>query len=362
MVDLAAVFCYTDFTIFRKLAVPMAKGGAHLAPKSSNNKKGGRRLAEPAGKRPTEKKEAPAPVPRETAPASRASRREADPASRVSRREAAAPAAQSRKKRRGTGFPLWPVVVVLAAVMLFAGWRLIDILLGYKKDRAAYDALRDIAIVQLTPAPRPAELPPEEPDSEVPVVEEPSEIPIRVDWALLQQTNPEIIAWLYCPDSMINYPVVQTADNEKYLDTNFEGGYSAGGTLFADADCVLGIRQSHFIIYGHNMKDNSMFGTLKNYGEKSYYDQHPVMYLLTPGQSYRIDLLACQTIDAVKSNYPIYFSTDEDYSAYMGRMTGGAYWVNPEAADIQYQFVTMSTCTSSDRDRLVLQGILVPIE
>lgn len=332
----------------------MAKGGAHLPPKkSSKTKNSSRRLASSAGSRAAKADTA--------APAHRSPERASSAPEETVRREAVpAPRAKARKKRRSTGFPLWPVVLVLAVVMIFAGWKLIDILVGYQKDRAAYDALREIAIVQLTPAPRQVEVPDEQ--GQVQIVEVPSEIPITVDWELLRQTNPEIIAWLYCPDTRINYPVVQTVDNDKYLDTSFEGAFSAGGTIFADADCVLGIRQSHFIIYGHNMKDNSMFGSLKNYGESSYYDQHPVMYLLTPGQSYRIDLLACQTIDAVKSNYPIYFSTDEDYSSYIGRMTAGAYWVNPEAADINYQLITMSTCTSSDEDRLVLQGILVPIQ
>lgn len=335
----------------------MAKGGAHLPPKNSKRSAGTRVSSSGRHSASSSRPAAPSPKPSPT-PGRQPTARET-----VSR-TAAAPESRSdgsrKKKRRSTGFPLWPIVVVLAAVMIFAAWKLIDILLGYRRDRASYDALRDIAIVQLTPAPVPVEIPDEQ--GQIQIVEVPSEIPISVDWDTLRQTNPDIIAWLYCPDSMINYPVVQTADNETYLDRSFEGGYSAAGTLFADAASVPGIRQSHLIIYGHNMKDNSMFGTLKNYGDPAYYEKHPILYLLAPEQSYRIDLMACQTLDAVKANYPTYFSTDEDYSSFIGRMTAAAYWVNPEAANIEYQLVTLSTCTSSDAQRLVLQGILVPIQ
>lgn len=324
----------------------MANGGSHLPPKNT------KRSAASSGRHsPSSRRSAPA----NSAPAA------AEPED-AARRPAAGRTVHRKKSRRPGLFPLWPVALVLAAVMIFAAWKLIDILVGYKRDRAAYDALRDIAIVRLTPAPSPAADNDSPDPGELRTEPQPSEIPIAVDWEALQAVNSDIIGWLYCPDTVINYPVVQTTNNETYLDTRFEGGYSVAGTLFADADSVVGIRQSHLIVYGHNMKDKSMFGSLKNFADPDYYAQHPVLYLLTPEQCYRIDLLACQTIPAQKANYPTYFSTDEDYASYLDRMTASAYWVNAEAADTAYQLVTLSTCTSSESQRLILQGILVPIE
>ena len=344
----------------------MAKGGAHLPPKKSNNKTGRHSTAR------TEKAPAETGVPRHSAEPSRAAaRRSAQTPVPTPRRhtEAAAPTTRRntppspprRRRRKSDNFPLWPVAIVLAAVLIFAAWKLIDLLVGYRKDRSTYDDLRNIAIVQLTPAPQ-TDATPSEPDAAAVTPEPASEIPIQVDWELLKQTNPDIIGWLYCPDTIINYPVVQTVDNDKYLTIDFNGSTSSAGTIFADYNSVVGIRQSHLILYGHNLKDNSMFGSLKSYGDYEYYEEHPVFYFLTPSGSYRIELMACQTIEAVKANYPTYFSTDADFSSHIARMTGAAYWVNAEYATTEYQLITLSTCTSSDAKRLVLQGVMIPIE
>ncbi len=333
----------------------MAKGGAHLPPKQPKSP----RRSNASANTPPRQNRAPRPqnteAPRK-APA-------ADRPPRAERKTAAAPALpkwlQPRKRRRSDRFPLWPIVIVLSVVVVFAAWKLIDLLVGYRLDRAAYDALRDIAVVQLTPAPSPTPGADDEPPAETPPA---SEIPLAVDWDVLRQTNDEVIAWLYCPDTPINYPIVQAVDNEKYLNRSFEGATSAAGTIFADFNSVLHLRQSHFILYGHNMKDNSMFGTLKSYGDYSYYEKHPVLYLLSPDGNYRIELFAAQTIEALKANYPTYFSDEGAFSSYLAQMTAGAYWVNAEYATTEYQIITLSTCTSSDSERLILQGRLVPIQ
>ncbi len=365
----------------------MAQGGAHLPPqKPKDSRRAAPRTPEaPAGRRlraaeeatPTrhsappkaERLQKPAPAkaartereskpPRSEAP--RPARTAAHAPERPAPRRREAPAGdRPRKRRKLDRFPLWPVIVVLGVVMIFAAWKLIDLLVGYRLDRAAYDALRDIAVVQLTPAPSPSPAPEGEPTPEpVPV----SEVPLQIDWELLRQTNADIIGWLYCPDSPINYPVVQATDNDKYLALNFEGSSSAAGAIFADFNSVLHLRQSHLILYGHNMKDNSMFGSLKNYGDPAYYEEHPVFYFLSPTQNYRVELFAAQTVEALKTNYPTYFSDDGVFGSYIAQMTSSAYWVNPAAANTDYQIITMSTCTSSDTDRLVLQGRLVPIQ
>lgn len=273
------------------------------------------------------------------------------------RRTPQPPRRPPRRRRHRGGFPLWPVITVLVLVIVFSLFMLGKTVLGYTSNRSDYKNVQDAAIIPRLPDITPE---PGEEESTGTVVR--SEVPFDVDWDMLRQTNSDIIGWLYCPDTIINYPVVQTSDNDKYLTTNFSGNYNAGGALFADYNSVVGIRSSHLIIYGHNMKDNSMFGTLKNYGDEAYFHEHPVFYLLTPNQAYRIDLLDCLTIDATLDNYPTYFGEGNSLESYVGRITSGAYWVNPEADYQNHQLVTMSTCTSSDDQRLILQGVLVPIE
>lgn len=252
---------------------------------------------------------------------------------------------------------LWGVIAALVVVIAVSLFMLGRTILGYASNRSDYNDVQNAAIIPHLPE---AEL--ETGAEETVQTTAVSEIPFDVDWEMLRDENSEIIAWLYCPDTVINYPVVQAADNEKYLTVNFSGNENAGGALFADYASTVGIRASHLIIYGHNMKDNSMFGTLKNYADEEYFKAHPVFYLLTPDQAYRVDLLDCLTINASLDNYPTYFSENGSLESYVGRISSMAYWVNPEADWQNHQLITMSTCTSSDDERLILQGVLVPIE
>lgn len=100
--------------------------------------------------------------------------------------------------------------------------------------------------------------------------------PIKVDFERLQEENKDIIAWLYCPDTEINYPVVQSKDNEYYLRRLLDGTWNIAGTLFMDYRNAADCSDLHTIIYGHNMKNNTMFGSLPKYSKQEYYEEHSV--------------------------------------------------------------------------------------
>lgn len=116
--------------------------------------------------------------------------------------------------------------------------------------------------------------------------------PIEVDFHALEQINPDIVGWLYCENTVINYPVVQSADNEKYLHRLFNGAYNGAGTLFLDCMNAPDFSGFKSIIYGHHMRNDSMFGTLTDYKKQEYYNKHPVFWLLTPGGSYKLEIIA----------------------------------------------------------------------
>lgn len=330
----------------------------------------------------------PAIPPRETDPFWDSPQTENPPARRTSgtasweqthssgRRHRAAAPAKSRQRERSRRSPLITVIIViLIGGMIFAGWQLGSILLGYQRDRSAYDQLATSALITIA-EPEPENQPTvsipsaqlgEEPVETEGSVEEnkPTEVPFTVDWEYLASVNSDIVGWLYCPDTVINYPVVQNEDHEYYLNHGFEGQTNSSGTLFADRDSVAGITQSHLIIYGHNMKDNSMFGILKNYTDRSYFEKHPIFYYLTPDGCYRVELICAMTVESVLSNFPTYFSSTGDYQSYLNRITSGAYWVNSSAVTTDHQLMTFSTCTygSGYNDaRLLVHGMMIPIE
>lgn len=272
-----------------------------------------------------------------------------------------------RKRRTKVNIPLIVLIVLLVGGLIFAAWQLGSIFLGYSRDRSAYADLAANALSAMAEKEETSNRQPEDIQTQPNTPETPaeSEVPFQVDWDYLRTINEDIVGWLYSPGTVINYPVVQSQDHDFYLDHGFDGGSNTTGTLFADRASVSGITQSNYIIYGHNMKDESMFGTFKHYVEKSYYEQHPVLYYMTPNGSYRVELVCARTVEATVDNFPTYFSSTEDQQAYLNDITSSAYWVNYDAVTTEYQLMTLSTCTSASnfRDpRFLVHGIMIPIQ
>ena len=273
-----------------------------------------------------------------------------------------------RGRRGGSNALLITLIVVLVLGMGFAAWQLGSIFRSYQRDRSAYEELANRAIVDLAEQDEETQSETETVPAAVPeggAAHITSEVPITVDWAYLRSINSSIVGWLYCPDTIINYPVVQTSDQEFYLKHGFDGNPNNAGALFADPGSVAGVTQSNFIIYGHNMKDESMFGTFKSYVDKSYYDAHPTMYYLTPTGSYRIDLLCAHVTESFVVNLPGYFSTIGDYQAYINDITSDAFWVDYDAVTTDLQLMSLSTCTTAagiEDARFIVYGVMVPIQ
>ncbi|MCD8117537.1 MAG: class B sortase [Oscillospiraceae bacterium] len=268
----------------------------------------------------------------------------------------------NRRRRQKKNIPLIIVAVVLALGMVIAGWRLISILLNYQRDRSAYNDLASNAISALAETDDDADT--DTTDTDTDDTDSDSYVPIIVDWEYLESINTDIVGWIYCPDTVINYPVVQTSDNEYYLKRGFNQQSNTSGTLFADVSSVIGINMCNFIVYGHNMKDGSMFGSIEGYVDQSYYEEHPVMYYLTPTETYRIDLIAAHIVESTLDNYPGYFDSTADYQTYLNQLTSASLFTTSATVSTDYQLITLSTCdySSSYNDpRFLLHGLLVPI-
>lgn len=107
----------------------------------------------------------------------------------------------------------------------------------------------------------------------------------------LFEENPDFFGWLTIPDTKIDYPVMHSpGDPEKYLHADFDGQYSFAGTPFADASCDL--ESDNILIYAHNMLDGSMFRSLLNYQEKTYWQKHPAILFNTLYEEQEYEVLA----------------------------------------------------------------------
>lgn len=187
-------------------------------------------------------------------------------------------------------------------------------------------------------------------------------VPISVDFEALMRENGDIIGWLYCENTPIHYPVVQTTDNDYYLHRDLYGKYLANGTLFADYRCPnVGTCQNH-IIYGHNMKNSAMFGTLVNYSKQAYYDEHPVLYYLTPEKDYRIDLFAGFITEADSDIYRPNIGKTEDFEVFLQNIKGKSTFVSEVEVTGDDCIVMLSTCSYEfNNARYVVFGKLTPI-
>ncbi len=285
---------------------------------------------------------------------------QAEPRRNDRRAVAVEPDDYRRRRKRKTSVPLIILVVILMGGVLFAGGKLGSILLNYHRDRSAYNDLADAALAGLA-EPNATTEPGATPEPEEEQVR--SEVPISVDWDYLHSVNTDIVGWLYCPNTMINYPLMQTSDNDYYLHRSYDRQPNVAGALFADYNAAMGIVSSNFIVYGHNMKDGSMFATIYDYVNQEFYNQHPVMYLLTPTQNYRVDLISAHIVESTLDNYPGYFQTGE-YQDYLNLITSSSFFRTNATVSTDYQLITMSTCDYSQnyRDpRFLLHGLMVPV-
>lgn len=180
------------------------------------------------------------------------------------------------------------------------------------------------------------------------------DVPLTIDFAVLQDASPDIIAWIYSEGTPISYPVVRSADNQDYLRRLPDGSYSSGGSIFLDCRCAADFSEAVSIIYGHNMKNDTMFGTLPAYREQAYYDAHPCLWLFTPEQTFRLDVLAGMETGAASEIY----SLD---AAALAEITAHSDFQSQHEPETDDRLLLLSTCSYTfENARYVLLCRLTP--
>lgn len=240
---------------------------------------------------------------------------------------------KTKKKAKG-GFLYRLIMLVLICIMAFCLYKIGTIVYEYYKGAKAYDAVAELAGLG-------------------------DGLPREVDFDILKKQNPDVVGWIYSKDTPINYPVVQGKDNEKYLYQMFNEEWNGKGSIFVDYTCEQPFAQFNTIVYGHRMKDGSMFHSLTKYREKDYYEKHKTLQLLTPSQNYDIEVFGVVTLPADSDMYRMTFSGEEDEQSYIDWILANTETemdVKPTAAD---NIVMLSTCTYEfDDARLVVFGRL----
>ena len=188
-----------------------------------------------------------------------------------------------------------------------------------------------------------------------------------IDFDALAQTNPEIVGWIYVPGTNINYPVVQTNNNSKYLNTLFDGTANASGAIFLDSDDTApGMVDQQTTIYGHHMNDGSMFNVISDTTDQATFDSIEYVYYITRDATYKLRPLATKVVEDTysKARTPN-FEGDDGLKNYLSEMLDGASAVASDATDraaSATKVVTLVTCRSLSLSNTRAVMVLTPVE
>ena len=261
-------------------------------------------------------------------------------------------------KRKAIGIAIISLCGLLA---LGSGFLMVRDLNQYSESAGAYE---DIAShVEL---PEQTEAPEDDNTETEPAGEDTSVLLPTVDFDALRETGPDIIGWLTLPDTAINYPVTQADDNEYYLHHLYDGTYNKTGCLFADYENQEDFSDRNTIIYGHNMRDGSMFATLNEYDEQSYFDGHPKMYLVTPGGGYIVEIFTAfvaKPSESGSDTFPwrLNWKDDGAYTTWLSEMAGRSVIETDVTVTSSDKVLTLSTCTPGGASRFIVMGKLMAV-
>lgn len=244
---------------------------------------------------------------------------------------------RGRRKKKGS-LALRIAFFVSALVFCVSVWQLVKIGKGYLDGQSEYKKLRKIVVDSNGNKDR-----------------------FRVDFSELLNINEDTVGWIrfYPEPSVINYPIVQGKEQEYYLHRTFQKKENASGAIFLDVEASPDFRDKNTIIYGHRMKDGSMFRHLQDYSEREFWEKNQYFYIYTPyGTEITYHIYSVGEVDAMSDTYLTSFAGAEEYTGFLNMTKETALYdtgVDVRSGDT---IVTLSTCTSaSDDHRFVVRGV-----
>lgn len=254
--------------------------------------------------------------------------------------------------RRKTSVASTIVLVVAVAVFIFSAYKLISIYFEYRKGDKEYDHIAEEVIEIQVPGK--SDGTGEQTSTE--------HTTLRVDFDKLRKTNADVVGWIQFDEpKKINYPIVQGTDNDKYLTSTFEGKKNSSGSIFMDAGNQGDFSDYNTFIYGHNMKNGSMFGQLRKYKTKEYYDKNPYFYVYTPdGKEEKYQIFAVCIVEDTSKSYTRFYYSGEEYLDYLNYIKSIARYDTGVELTAESRIVSLSTCTNvTETQRLLVHGVKI---
>lgn len=282
---------------------------------------------------------------------------------------------RQKKKRSRAGDVLSGLLMIVAlGVFLYSGYTLYGFYKEYKKGSDEYDNLENIYAVvdEAAQTENLADLENEDVQQmvegrEVAVINEDGEektVPVMynpIDFEELKTVNEDIVGWLKIRALDISYPVVQAEDNDYYLHRTFERTDNFAGCLFMNCDNRSDFTDQNTIIYGHNMKNGSMFGKLKKFNEEETFKKSAYFWIFAPDIIYQYQIFSAMTVNKTGLTYQTFF-TEEDHQTLIDTALERSV-VDNTGIEVTKddRIVTLSTCTGDDATRFVVMGRLAQV-
>ena len=185
-----------------------------------------------------------------------------------------------------------------------------------------------------------------------------------VDFEELKKQNPDIYAWINIPGTSVDYPVLRREDdNSYYLNHTVDKKKSVYGSIYTENYNGTDFADFNTVIYGHNMKNGTMFGTLKKYRDKTFFEQNQYINVYTPGRIMKYQIFAAYVWDDRHILLSLDFDNEDIREAYIDMI----FSTRKMNANINSgltvtkddRIITLSTCTGNDEERYLVQGVLI---
>lgn len=235
----------------------------------------------------------------------------------------------------------WVVFSAAFLVFLFAAVKLGMLLWEYYTGNQEYHHLEESVQQQ---------------DEDTQSLEEDTEF--SVDFDKLKSINPDVVGWIRIEGLGISYPMVQGEDNEYYLTHTFYRKENKCGSIFVEVENSRNFSDFNIFVYGHNMKDKSMFARLNEYQEEGTFLENPEFCIYTPEGMQRYQIYSCHVAELGAESFRYQFVDDADYAEWQKHVKEQSFYdtgIMPKAGQ---KTVTLMTCTPAGSSyRLLVHGV-----
>ena len=179
----------------------------------------------------------------------------------------------------------------------------------------------------------------------------------KIDFEKLKNINNDVVAWLKVNGTKVEYPVVKAKDNSYYMNKNLEKKYNGGGWIFADYKNKLDSTDKNIVIYGHNMTDDSMFGSLDVILKEEWYNnaENYIIDFVTEQEFHKYEVFSVYQIKSEDYYIKTEFKGD-DFSEFIATLVNRSIKNFEVAVSEQDSILTLSTCADNDSYRIVLHA------